>query len=176
MKLYLVRHPPVLIPPGVCYGHLDVSPAIPMSGVTRRIRAQLPAEFTTWPLWTSPARRCQELAAALHRKPRIDERLLEMNFGDWEGQTWDGIGIAALNAWAADPLGFAPPGGECANDVLARALAFTHELRQNCVQNAVCITHAGVIRVLCASQQGMPQGWLTRNIPYEAVLQWPEEA
>jgi alpha-ribazole phosphatase len=175
MKLYLVRHPPVQIPPGVCYGHLDVALATPASAAARRIRARLPPEFNTWPLWSSPARRCQELADALHHSPRIDARLLEMNFGDWEGQTWESIGPAALDDWAADPLGFTPPGGECANDLLARALAFTRELKQSCVQNAVCITHAGVMRMLCAAQNGMPPGWLTRNIPYEAVLPWPDE-
>ncbi|MDR2031601.1 MAG: histidine phosphatase family protein [Azoarcus sp.] len=174
MKLYLVRHPRPRIPPGICYGRLDAPLAEPASAAARRVRARLPAEFETWPLWTSPSRRCLELAAALHHAPRVDARLQEMDFGDWENHDWNSIDRAALDAWAARPLDFAPPGGECARAALARALAFVLELEQNRVHNAVCVTHAGIMRLLCAARQDMPQGWSTRAFPYETVLRWPE--
>ncbi|MDR0717936.1 MAG: histidine phosphatase family protein [Azoarcus sp.] len=175
MKLYLVRHPRPRVPPGICYGRLDVPLAEPVPAAARRIRARLPPEFETWPLWTSPSGRCLELAAALHHAPRVDARLQEIDFGGWENRAWDSIDRAALDAWAARLLDFTPPGGECARAALARALAFVHELEQDRVRRAVCITHAGIIRLLCAARQGMPEGWSARAFPYETVLQWPEE-
>lgn len=95
----------------ICYGRLDVA-AREVAATARRLRDELPTHLPDLPLWTSPLRRCRELAAALHPAPREDGRLMEMDFGAWEGLAWDAIPRAELDAWAADVAGFAPPGGE----------------------------------------------------------------
>jgi alpha-ribazole phosphatase len=175
VTLYLVRHPRPRIPSGTCYGRLDAPLDAPASTAAQRIRTHLPPAFVTWPLWTSPARRCRDLAAALHPAPRMDERLHEMDFGDWEGRSWNDIGPAALDAWAANPLDFTPPGGESAHNVRARILAFVRDFKRDGVRDAVCITHAGVMRMLCATRLEMPETWLGRDFPYEMVLKIEQE-
>lgn len=173
MRLYLVRHPRPRVAPGVCYGRLDLELAEPASAAAARISSQLPPGL---PLWSSPARRCRELAEALHPAPRTDARLWEMDFGQWEGRSWDEIGPAALDDWAADPAGFVPPGGESGLQVQARALAFVDELQAAGLAAAILVTHAGIMRALLAYQQQLPgHRWLALRFGYEEVLmlRWP---
>ncbi|MDD3483750.1 histidine phosphatase family protein [Azovibrio restrictus] len=168
MQLYLIRHPRPRVAPGTCYGRLDLELAEPAGQAATRIAPRLPAGL---PLWTSPARRCRELAAALHPAPAIEPRLWEMDFGLWEGKSWDEIGPAALDSWAADPAGFVPPGGESGLQVQARALDFVRELAQTGIIAAAVLTHAGILRALLAHQLQWPgQRWLELRFDYEQIV------
>jgi alpha-ribazole phosphatase len=149
MTLYLVRHLPPEIAPGCCYGRLDV-PAKNDPAVLARLATALPRGA---PLLTSPLQRCRQLAAQLHPRPVVDDRLQEMDFGAWEGRPWHEIGATALDAWAANVVDFAPPGGESARQVLARALDCLATLEAPTV---ILVTHAGVIRVLQAWHEQRP--------------------
>ena len=149
MILHLIRHPKPCIEPGICYGQLDIS-AENSAAVAGQLKRQLPDYL---PLWSSPLRRCRELAACLHIQPLFDERLAEMNFGVWEGQAWDDIPRTQLDAWAADVAGYAPPGGESPLSLQRRALDFVADLN---VPEAVIVTHAGVIRTLLAHWHDLP--------------------
>ncbi|WP_428826095.1 alpha-ribazole phosphatase family protein [Azonexus sp. IMCC34842] len=149
MILHLIRHPKPQIEPGICYGRLDI-PAEDPAAVARSLLGELPAGL---PLWSSPLRRCRMLAEQLSSQPSFDERLLEMDFGSWEGRRWDDIPRAELDAWAADVAGYAPPGGESPRQLQRRALDFVAGLA---VPEAVIVTHAGVIRTLLAHWQGLP--------------------
>ena len=149
MILYLIRHPPPLIEPGICYGARDIL-AKNVTAVANRLVDDLPKGL---PVWSSPLQRCKALAALLHPNPRFDARLAEMNFGQWEGRPWDSIPQNELDAWAADIAGYAPPGGESPTMVQQRALNFVAELT---VHEAIIVTHAGVIRTLLAHWQGLP--------------------
>lgn len=162
MRLHLIRHPKPLIESGICYGRLDC-PAEDVPSVADTLLAELPQGL---PVWSSPLRRCRELAAHLHARPMIDDRLAEMYFGEWEGRRWDDIPRAELDAWAADVAGYVPPGGESPRDLQRRALDFVASLT---VPEAVIVTHAGVIRTLLAHWQGLPpERWTALNFAYGA--------
>ena len=103
-------------------------------------------EGEKWTVWTSPARRCRLVADAVGPH-RADERLQELDFGSWEGLAWDDVPRASLDDWAADPLGFAPPGGESGAALIARVQAFAGACRGG---NHVVITHGGPLKVLRA--------------------------
>lgn len=153
MILHLIRHPPPVVEPGICYGRLDVA-AENAQAVADRLLGELPPGL---PVWSSPLRRCRMLAELLHPAPRIDDRLVEMDFGRWEGLRWDDVPRAELDAWAADVAGYAPPGGESPLILQCRALAFVAGLA---VPEAVIVTHAGVIRTLLAHWRGLaPDEW-----------------
>ncbi|MDR1648607.1 MAG: histidine phosphatase family protein [Zoogloeaceae bacterium] len=167
--LYLIRHPRTQLAPDLCHGRLDVPLAEPVAAAAARIRAQLPPDFQHWPLFASPSRRCWQLAAALHPRPQAEARLMEMNFGEWEGQRWPAIGAAALDDWARAPADFIPPGGESARMVEARVLTFLRTLPP--VTTVVCVTHGGILRLLAARQQQLPpERWCDLRFDYEAVL------
>ena len=153
MILHLIRHPKPLVGPGICYGRLDIS-AENIAAVADDLRANLPSGL---PVWSSPLQRCRKLAELLNPNLVIDERLMEMDFGAWEGRSWDDIPRPELDAWAADVAGYAPPGGESPLALQQRALDFVAALK---VPEAVIVTHAGVIRTLLAHWQGLqPARW-----------------
>jgi broad specificity phosphatase PhoE len=77
----------------------------------------------------SPLRRAVETARLIvpGREPETDARLLEMDYGAWEGLTYEQVtardGPARL-LWEADPASLACPGGESGNDVATRVRSF----------------------------------------------------
>lgn len=149
MQLFLIRHPPPRLAVGVCYGQLDVDSEDPQPAA-RRLRALLPAAT---PVIASPLRRARALAEALHPQPVFDERLLEIDFGEWEGVAWEQIDRRLLDAWASDVLHFVAPGGESVAMLQARALDCVRSLRGN---HAALVTHAGVIRAMLGHWLQLP--------------------
>ncbi len=172
MHLILVRHPPVRLPPGLCYGRLDppLSPAglADVPALAARLAAHRPAR-----VWSSPAARCLVLARAVSSMAGaplvVDARLRELDFGAWEGLAWDCVPREALDRWASDPLGFAPPGGEPGHALLARAGAIVAALRA-AAEDAVVVTHGGPLRLLPALLAGRAPDLLSPAPPMGAVL------
>jgi len=152
MYLYLIRHTAPLIPAGICYGQTDV----PMS--TDDIVVCAETLRRRWsgslPVFTSPLSRCLNLANHLHPNPVIDERLLELHFGEWEMQAWDLIPRDQIDAWAADVVGYSPGKRETLLQMVERVMAFIADLQKQSMEQAVIVSHAGVIRILAAWQQG----------------------
>jgi len=144
----LVRHPPLVVAAGICYGRDDLAIADPAD--VARIVAQLRDVHGS--VWTSPLRRCRIVADAIGPN-HVDARLIEMDFGAWDGMTWDAIPRDALDAWAADPLGFAPPGGESGASLVARVTAFRALLTAG---DHVVVSHGGPLKVLAALLRGRP--------------------
>lgn len=168
MQLWLIRHPPPQVATGVCYGRTDLALADDVAAAAARIQPQLPPHA---PLFTSPLQRCRQLAAALHPAPQSDDRLQEMHFGDWEMTPWAQIQRAALDGWAADPLGYRPPQGESVAELQARVLAFVAEAQRAGLQQAVLVTHAGVMKVIVGQVRGLPERkWMSLAFEYESVV------
>ncbi len=152
VRIALVRHPRSLVAPGVCYGRLDL--ALRPEGVAEvgRIAEGL-AGFGASMVWSSPARRCMAVAEALGLTVGYDARLLELDFGDWEGMAWDGVDRAALDVWAVSPTEFAPPGGESGEALVARVRSF-HAMMREAGEDCVVVSHGGPLKVLRALLRG----------------------
>jgi alpha-ribazole phosphatase len=158
VELYLIRHPRPAVAPGVCYGQTDLGLAESADAVAERLRPLLPADYA---LFASPLARARLLAEALGT-PRLDPRLKEIHFGEWEGRSFDDIGQTALDAWVAEPLDFAPPGGESPRRMADRALDFLAGLRAEAHAAAVVVAHGGPLRALAGELLGLPpERWLT---------------
>ncbi len=106
---------------------------------------------------SSPLSRCllpaQALAARLGLAIRIDADLVELDFGAWEGMAWDAVPRAALDRWAADPHGFAPPGGESGASLLGRVGRAAARLR-SARHGALVVSHGGPLRLLAPMLRG----------------------
>jgi broad specificity phosphatase PhoE len=99
------------------------------------------------------ARETMELVRATIGLPaagyEVDPRLAEIDFGDWEGLTYqdvvkrDGDVVARRES---DKWGFLPPGGESYAQVTARVGAWYDELGRD----AVVAAHGGTARALLA--------------------------
>ena len=154
MQIYLIRHPKPLAVLGTCYGRLDVAAGSDETcSAAIALRQRLPASvLQNAPIYTSPLSRCATLARALAAPgvPIVDHDLIEMDFGSWEGRSWDTVPREQLDGWAQDLWGYRPGGGENAQAVAARWNRFLSRLRRTNGETAVAITHAGVIRVALA--------------------------
>jgi alpha-ribazole phosphatase len=150
MQVALIRHLPPVIAPGVCYGRSDVAARVVGTAELDAIRLRV-AHLHVPRLLSSPARRCRMLAerlgAALGIVPALDDRLLELDFGEWERARWEEVDRAALDAWATDPGRFVPPGGEPVSALLARVAAFARDLRASGC-DAIVVSHGGPLRLL----------------------------
>ncbi len=161
MRLWLIRHPLPAVAPGTCYGATDLPLAESPAELALRLQQTLPAGV---PIYSSPLTRCRLLAEQLHPQPRFDERLREIDFGDWEMQPWDALDRKLIDAWAADPFNFVPPGGEAVSALRARVRAFLDEL----TEEAVLVVHAGVIKV-CAAELAGETDWFGLRFDYGSV-------
>ena len=82
---------------------------------------------------TSPLQRSRETAALVVPGAAVerDPRLIEMDYGRWEGLTYDEIEAADAEArrrWEADPARLHCPGGESGDEVAARVTSFLADL------------------------------------------------
>jgi alpha-ribazole phosphatase len=173
MNIWLARHAQPLIGAGICYGALDVAADAALTTMAAKsLAASLPAKTACR---ISPLRRCQQLGAALALlRPDLaiqsstctDVRLVEMDFGHFEGQPWTSIPKAAVDAWTADFGNHRFGGKESANEVLLRVKTAWDQALMLSADNVLWITHAGVIRACSLIQQGIHQ--------VTAPEQWPQ--
>lgn len=146
MPVKLVRHTTPLVTPNTCYGVTDLDVAETFIEECAVTLAQLEAVDH---VVSSPLQRCLKLASRIADKfniaRSIDERIVELDFGTWEGISWDEIPRDELDAWAADLLNAKPHGGESVAELRARAMeAVTdYSVRPG---HIVLVTHSGVIR------------------------------
>ena len=104
----------------------------------------------------SPLRRASETAALLIDHPvAIEPRLIEMDWGAWEGRTLAELRAEAPQAMAANEargLDFRPEGGESPREVRARLAALLADLAAG--PDAILVTHKGVIRAALSLASG----------------------
>ncbi|SNR58472.1 alpha-ribazole phosphatase [Puniceibacterium sediminis] len=150
-----MRHTRPDVAEGLCYGRTDLGLAAgsmaDCDGVITRLSC--PTMVVS-----SPLERCRVLASrisgAFGVEQTVSQDFAEMDFGHWENRRWDDIGRDALDAWAADFLGYAGHGGESVaqlRDRVARGLDSVPE-------GALVVTHAGVIKAALVLR-GDAAGW-----------------
>ncbi len=141
----LVRHPAIQGAEGICYGRLDFPLAAPERDIA--LIAQQLRSLSSPIVYSSPAGRCRVVAEWLGFPVRFEMRLQELDFGAWEGRRWCDVSREALDQWAADPLGFAPPNGESGAQLIGRISEFAAELRCE-PGDRIVVTHGGPLKVL----------------------------
>ena len=176
-----MRHPPPDVAANLCYGRTDLPlDAARFEGAVAAMQAALatcldgrvPTAIHSSPL--QRARRAADvLATSFGLSVTEDARLAEMDFGAWEMRPWESLARRELDAWARDVTGFAPPGGECAREIVLRMAAWASGVRG--AQSAahavhVAVTHAGPIRLHTATALRMPTtACLTWSLDFGAL-------
>jgi probable phosphoglycerate mutase len=158
IEIGLVRHFPT---DWNAAGRLQGRTDVPLSEAARAELAgrRLPTRWRGLPIIASPLRRARETAEALAEGApvRIEPRLIEFDFGDWEGRIGaeliaEGVGYGPVEGWGAD---FAAPGGETVAMLEARVEAALGAIGAP----AVVVTHRGVMRAALA----LATGWRWRG-------------
>jgi alpha-ribazole phosphatase len=119
----------------------------------------------------SPLKRCIETIQPSANIPiEILSDLREVDFGSWEGKTFDeiqAIDPAVVDRWAEFDPAFAFPGGECLGDFLERIRRVGSFMASVPEQTVLAITHAGVIRSLICHYLGLsPRNYVLFNVDY----------
>lgn len=105
-------------------------------------------------------------------KAVYDSRLREMNFGQWEGQTYEMLKDSLdYRAWIDDPVSVNPPGGETWDHFHRRVRSIYEEwvnLAQrnpcpdhNMEQRILAVTHGGVVSLAASLQRPGTGFWDT---------------
>jgi probable phosphoglycerate mutase len=154
MKIALLRHGPTEWNAlGRIQGHTDI--ALSAAGLAKMAALRLPASLAPARVFCSPLTRARQTAAALGLgDPVLDARLMEQNWGQWEGLTRAQIlehhgADAFARAGAAHGEAFRPLGGESTGELHARVAAFLRDAARGAGEmegDAVAVTHMGVLR------------------------------
>jgi len=166
MRIAFLRHGPTEWNAlGRIQGHTD----IPLSdeGLAKMRGLRPPAPFDQARAFASPLLRARQTAEALGlAAPVLDARLMEQNWGRWEGLSRAEIlARDGADCFAAAGLkgAFTPPGGESTNALMARVAAFLKDAAKD-DSDAIAIAHMGVLRAAYTLATGwdmatpMPEG------------------
>lgn len=112
-------------------------------------------------LYASPLARAWETATivgeALGLEPRPDERLVEVDVGDWAGCLHDEVASTqpeAYQAWVDADESFRFPGGESIGEQHERVAAAMADIRSAVDGPALVVCHGGTIRAALLSVLG----------------------
>jgi alpha-ribazole phosphatase len=171
-RLILVRHTQPALAEGICYGRMDLDLAPTWPREFEQCLALIPAAGS---ILSSPSSRCLRLAQALGQRDgvdvQVDDRLLELNFGTWEGLSWDEIPRDSIDEWVADAVDHAPGDGESLRTLWLRVLEVREEVLSRLSGNIVVVSHHGPLRALAAQNAGQPMETLmTYQIAWGGVL------
>lgn len=145
MEIHLIRHTKVAVPNNICYGKTDVE-----------LRAEWENDFKEIVLdkdyhsvYSSPLKRCRQLASHFGFNFITDQRIAEFDFGDWEMQAWDEIPPEQIDPWYKDFVSVTPPNGESLLSLQARVKDFMEEIQKKHENDKILIvTHSGIIRLI----------------------------
>jgi broad specificity phosphatase PhoE len=162
-RWWWVRHAPVTVNKGCCYGQTD----FPCETDARHGFASLAQRLPSPASWvTTPLKRTHMTASALIATGldgpstipgpdvAIEPDLIEQDFGDWQGQRYDDLAKQRGDAWHRfwlAPAHEIPPGGESFAQLMTRVHATIARLNQRFVgRDIVAVTHGGTIRAALA--------------------------
>ena len=150
MELICIRHTKVAVPSGICYGHTDVGLASSYDRELLEVAGRLEGFFPE-EVFSSPLKRCIRLAGDLFPESviKLDNRLKELNFGFWEGKSWDEIYRSESGRfWMDHYLTASCDGGESYPELRDRVGSFLRTLTASGFGRVVLVTHGGVIRLI----------------------------
>ena len=134
---------------GLIQGHTDIP--ICKEGETNAKKWKI--DLNNYTLWSSPLQRAIKTAELVFsKKPKIENALIEMNWGDWEGKQLSQLRKKMGKRMMANEnlgLDMRPTNGETPREVQKRISNWLL-LLNNLGNNHVCITHKGVIRSVIA--------------------------
>ena len=151
---------------------------VPLSDVGRR-QAQLLAQrlkpILVEALYSSPLSRALETARivgqSIGREPATDGHLMELNYGAWEGKTYEEARRSTpeiYRAWEADPATVAPPQGESGEQLIERVKPFLAEVAQKHQSGSVVVVcHRTLCRLIACHIMGVPLSEYRKRIPMD---------
>lgn len=170
-RLILIRHTRVDVPKGMIYGNSNVDLAPTFEKEAAIILNQINSPFDA--VYSSTLTRCKILAEKISSKVILDNRLKELNFGNWEGKYWNEIDqTTEAKQWFENYINEKCPNGESYIDLLERTNDFLKELSLKNYENVCIVSHGGPIRAFIVAIEGIsPEKAFDRKIDFGEIIQ-----
>lgn len=128
---------------------------------------------------TSPLQRCARFAehvAAQQDVPlRVDAKLAEIDFGEWDGQTPEALWSHSpdeVRRYFSDPTAHPPPGGEPYGEFETRVLQAWADIVGEATGRWLVVAHGGTIRVILSHVLRIPpQNLFSLEVGYACLSQ-----
>jgi broad specificity phosphatase PhoE len=99
---------------------------------------------------SSPLQRAQQTAAVFGRQVDLDDRLIELDYGEFDGLAFGDLPVDTWASWRRD-ISFRPPGGESLQGLGARVRGFLDELTTAANhETVIVVTHVSPIKAAVA--------------------------
>jgi broad specificity phosphatase PhoE len=128
-----------------------------------------------WRIVASPLRRARHTAetigARLGLPVAFDERLLEIDVGDWSGRLWADLKRESPELFADHAWGFRAPGGETYEAMMSRLAGWLAEQEVEADRRLIVVSHGVAGRLLRGAYAGLSQDdTLAQDVPQDAIF------
>lgn len=154
-EILLIRHSSVAHPRGFCYGNLDVDVSKNFEKEAAELKLKL-TDYTPDKVYSSPLQRCTKLSEILFSEFSTDDRLKELNYGLWEGLTWEEINVPENSNWIFHHPSTVIENGESFELQQKRVVECFNEMTNISYKKIALVVHGGVIRSLISHVLGIP--------------------
>ena len=127
MKFFFLRHTSLDVSQDVFYGQTDLDVSSSFETELKKIKLKLQDEnilLDKLKVFSSPLKRCVKLANSLTNKIILDERIMELNLGDWEMKPKQSIESKLIKEWEDNMMTFKIPNGETNQDFLLSVILY----------------------------------------------------
>ena len=165
MKLFFLRHTSLNVDIDVFYGQTDLDVSDRFEEEVKLIQKKIKnfnIDTNSIKVYSSPLKRCIKLTNKLTENYIVDERIKEMNLGDWEMKKMSSISKKEKLDWENNLLSFKIPNGESNNDFLKRLKSFLDDIfKFN--EDALIVCHAGSINGMLSLLTKEPFDKMVKN-------------
>ena len=165
MKLFFLRHTSLNVEIDVFYGQTDLDVSDRFEEEVKLIKKKIKnfnIDTNYIKVYSSPLKRCIKLTNKLTKNYIVDERIKEMNLGDWEMKKMSSISKKEKLDWENNLLSFKIPNGESNNEFLKRLKSFLEDIfKVN--EDALIVCHAGSINGMLSLLTKEPFDKMVKN-------------
>ena len=165
MKLFFLRHTSLNEDIDVFYGQTDLDVSDRFEEEVKLIQKKIKnfnIDTNSIKVYSSPLKRCIKLTNKLTENYIVDERIKEMNLGDWEMKKMSTISKKEKLDWENNLLSFKIPNGESNNEFLKRLKSFLEDIfKFN--EDALIVCHAGSINGMLSLLTKEPFDKMVKN-------------
>ncbi len=165
MRLFFLRHTSLKVEIDVFYGQTDLDVSDNFEEEVILIKKKIlnfNIDTDSIKVYSSPLKRCIKLTNRLTENYIIDERIKEMNLGDWEMKKMNSIPEREKLEWENNLLSFKIPNGESNEEFLKRLKSFLEDIfKLN--EDALIVCHAGSINGMLSLLTKEPFDKMVKN-------------
>ena len=127
-------------------GHIDLDLDEVGREQAKKCGAFINQHFPSAVVVSSPLKRARQTAEQLSEDVRVDDRFIELNYGDWDGLALTEIPQHQWATWRSDPH-FRPPNGESLAELDERVRPALEELAERAQhEHVVVVSHVSPIK------------------------------